>query len=279
MINLQFQFFFIILLQLLSSCKNNDELYLKELKQQNKFLEEQYENAKLALEAKTQSHPDAKVYNDVFEKQSAILENLIDSLKLFNEKELQSRFQLFVKQHNIFFNEVQKEPATKLLLDDAKLVLITNDTVPTFSNNEIVKEITKQRLLSHYVLVGQLLRNGTYSYFNGWHQIDRWGYRLTILKDSICQFNLKFKGFNRAPYFKQLQFVSLCKIKKVEYAYDDKYSNISKWVVENYNKEGVLIIKTKPLEKGFYRINCNKISITEIGRLEKVETYFDFEID
>lgn len=270
---------FFVAMLLLCSCQNNDGIYLKELQVQNNFLEEQYKQAKDALENKTLSHPMAKPYNDAFVKQSLILENMLDSLFFFNENDLNKRFKDFAKQQNLFFNEVQKEPVTKLLSDDAKLVLINNDTIPAFSNLELVRENLKQRLLSHYIVVAQLFRSATYDYYNEWFSLNRLGYSLTIIKDSLYHFNLEFNSFNRAPYFKQLQFVSLCKIKKAEYAYDDKYSNLSKWVVENYNKENSLIIKTKPLPKGFYRINCNKISITDIGRLQKTETYFDFEID
>ena len=130
----KFSLHFVFTMLLLSSCQNNDALYLKELKTQNKFLEEQYGQAKLALEAKTQSHPMAKPYNDVFIKQSEVFENVLDSFQLFSKTDLEKRYASFIKQHNVFFKNVQKEPITKLLPDDAKLVLINNDTLPLYSN-------------------------------------------------------------------------------------------------------------------------------------------------
>ncbi len=99
-----------------------------------------------------------------------------------------------------------------------------------------------------------------------------------LLRANDCELNLKCFDPSRFPHFEKLEFISLSKNNKGDYYYNDDLSDIKFQIIEFKQEYDAIIIKTKPLPIGFYKIYCNKLSISDNGRLVKQNAEFDFEI-
>ena len=262
------------------SCQNNDDVFLKELKKQNAFLEEQYEQSVKLIEMQGSAYTSAKVYKDMFLKQHSKMKLFLKTLNTVVKKDVETEYESFKTNSDNYFKESQKSNTTKFLLYDQELLYFKNDTIPKLiiANDSLKRQFIKQQILQKYLVISQLCYSSS-SYCNLGVNSDSFGFRLTIEKNNqFFLLNLKCFDKNRKPYFEKLEFVSLSKNNKGDYSYHDGLSDIKFQIIEFKQENDAIIIKTKPLATGFYRIYCNKLSIADNGRLIKQPAEFDFEI-
>lgn len=278
--NIIFCFGFFILFSF--ACNhNNDELFLKELKQQNNFLQEQYDLCKNKLFVLSGYSAASRPYVHLFAKRDTSLMLFFKSLNVLDDKKLDSAFMAYKTESNEYFLAAQKNVATKFLPLDAKLLMFKNDSnYLKINNSQIKREFIKKHFLQHYMVIGELCRDAS-SFCNlGFTNPNYFGYRLTVQKEKQeTKLNLKCFDNHKTPYFVHLEFVSLSEIIKGEDYYEDKAKNIKAEILKVANDKDALIIKAKSLHKGFYEIICNKLSISETGRLVKEAATYSFEID
>lgn len=264
-------------------CQNNDDVYLKELKKQNQFLEEQYIFAKNVIGVKTNVSSAIIPYYRTFMKQDSIMNLFIKSLSKDSKENINSVYSSFINQSNLCFKNAQQNIQTKILQDDIPLTQLKNDSLLLLINNESLKnELIKQQVLQRYLTVIQLYTSATdrcLAWVN-YRNRNKPEYRLVIEKNPTNYIiNLKSFDLSKPPYFDKLEFVSLVKNNKEEYAYEDILKDIKSLVTESKYENDAIILKTNILEKGYYKLYCNKLSISDNGRLIKENAEIDFEIN
>ncbi len=263
------------------SCRNNDSIILKEIKQQNKFLEEQLSFSKASMKAKSNGNPAQVPYYKLFVKQDSVMRLFLKSIvNCRDDEKIITDYTSFIKQSNIYFNTAQNGANTKVLPDDLFLTQLTFDSLLLRSNLDSLKtEFITQQILQRYLTIVQIY-TGTSSYCGlRFNNPDCIGFRLTIEKASQnFLLNLKCTDPTRTPYSEHLEFVSISKNNSEGYYYSNDLTDISAKIIESKNEKDAIIIKIKPLEKGFYKIYCKKLSISDNGRIMKREARFDFEI-
>ena len=278
---MKYLIFIIVIACLFFSCNNNDDIILKEIENQNAFLDSQYRMSKEAFYIKEFKSRAIVPYIKAFKIQDSLFKLFQNKLITLNEDSLDAEYELFVKHTNSYLDRLQSNLLTKLLTDDYNSIKFSKDTLPDFKNVKIKKQLIVKSLIQKHIMFVQLYTCCSSGCNLGIvYNSDKFGYRLIINNDSTTTvLNLKLYDIKKSPHFKKLEFTSFCILKKGEYYYQDEAINNSKSVIANYNKEDAIIIKTKVLAKGWYRINCNKLEISEEGRLVKAPTYFDFEIE
>jgi hypothetical protein len=263
------------------SCQNNDDVFLKELKQQNSFLEEQLSLSKTVLWAKASSNRSALPYCDLFMKQDSITRLFFKTLNTANKNNIDAEYASFKNKSDNYFKESQRSNTTKILLDDQPLLYFKNDTIQKLliPNASLKRQLIKQHILQHYLIVSQLFYSASSVCGIRFDNPNHFGFRLTIEKNSEhFLLNLKCFDSGRFPHFEKLEFISLSKNNKENYNYNDDLSDIKFQIIDFKQEYDAIIIKTKALPTGFYRIYCNKLSISDNGRLVKQNAEFDFEI-
>lgn len=265
----------------LNSCHNNDAIFLKELKQQNVFLEEQLTQLKNLFKQKADVSAATKAYADVYFKQDSLTSLFLTQLEKINETDIDKKYANYIEKLNSHFTKSCKVPATKVLREDEQYLFLKNDSLLYLIKDVAVKkEIIKKNIFQHHIVVAQLYIGYVGSCYIRYSRPNYFGYRLTIEKNTAdFLLNLKCYDNDYVQYFTHLEFISLQRV-KINHPYgDNEYSTLKTELTEAYNKKDALMMRTKSLVKGFYRINCNKLSISEIGRLIKEPTYYDFEIN
>lgn len=263
------------------SCQNNDAVFLKELKQQNVFLEEQLVQLKNVIKQKADVSAATKAYANVYFKQDSLTALFLIQLEKLNETDIDKKYTNYIEKLNIHFSNSFKTPATKVFREDEQSIFLKKDSLLFMAKDVAVKkEIIKKNILQHHIVVVQIYIGSVGSCCIRFSRPNYFGYRLTIEKNtSDFLLNLKCYDNDYIQYFTHIEFISLQCI-KINHPYsDNEYITLKSELIETYNKKDALIMRTKPLEKGFYRINCNKLSISEVGRLIKETTYYDFEIN
>lgn len=265
----------------LNSCQNNDAILLKELKQQNEFLEKERNQLKELISVKVCSNPFIKTYAKLFSIQDSSTNQFLEKLNIFSKDNVNSSFIVYIKKYNSFIDSASKESNTKFFPADRPLLNFKYDSITETTNLILKKEIIKLHILQQQIILAKLcIESSSSCGFFGTKFINSFGYRLTIeKKDSISILNLKCYDPRKLPYFEKLEFISILKIQKSEYSDLDELSDISSSVLKKEYENDAIKLKFKLLPTGFYRINCNKLSISEIGRLLKEPTYYDFEIN
>jgi hypothetical protein len=274
-------FFIPIFVIAFCSCQNNDAVILKELKQQNAFLEEQLVQAKDIFKQKADVSAATKAYANVYFKQDSLTALFLIQLEKLNETDIDKKYTNYIEKLNIHFSNSFKTPATKVFREDEQSLFLKNDSLLYLIKDVAVKkEIIKKNILQHHIVVVQIYIGSVGSCYIRFSKPNYFGYRLTIEKNaSDFLLNLKCYDNEYVQYFTHLEFISLQRV-KINHPYsDNEYGNLKTELIETYNKKDALMMHTKPLVKGFYRINCNKLSISEVGRLIKEPTYYDFEIN
>lgn len=274
--------FFVLLATLFFvSCQNNDAVFLKELKQQNAFLEEQLSLSKTILWAKASGNQSALPYCELFMKQDSITRLFFKTLNTINKNNVDAEYASFKNKSDNYFKESQLSNTTKILLDDQPLLYFKNDTIQNhlIVNDSLKRQLIKQQILQHYLVISQLFYSASSVCGIRFDNPNHFGFRLTIEKNSN-HFLLNLKCFDpsRFPHFEKLEFISLSKNNKGDYYYEDVLADIKQKTIELKQEKDAIILKTKTLENGFYRIYCNKLSISDNGRLVKQKAEFDFEI-
>lgn len=274
-INLSF-----IILFSLTSCHNNDEIFLKELKQQNSFLEKNLLQTKELMRAKSFGNPYIVPYMNLFLIQDTLTKKYLNSLMISSKEMIKDSFLLYGKKYNLFIDSVSNERNTKFFPSDIPLLKIKTDSLVEIENSDIKKEIIKQKILQQQIVLANSCIDASNTCGLGIRYLNSFGYRLIIEKtDSLLFLNLKCYDPRKLPYFEKLEFLSIQKINKGEYEDLTEFININSLVLNQKNEDDALKITLKQLSKGFYRINCNKLSISDIGKLIKDSTFFDFSIN
>ncbi len=272
----------IVTLFALNSCQNNDAIFLKELKQQNVFLEEQMIQANNLLSIKAMVAPWPKKYMTMFFKQDSVMKNFINSLKKTDQHHVDINYDVFIKQSNQFFDSVNKS-GVKFIISDIPELELKKDTLIQFIKNDSIKiELIKQQVFQRYLIISQLwssTSSSCYAWAN-YRNRNKPEYRLVIEKNTT-NYILSLKSYDliKPPYFDKLEYLSLSKNNKEDYESEDILTDIKSQVIKfKYENDG-LIINTKALVKGNYKLYCNKLSISDNGRLIKENAEIDFEIN
>lgn len=262
------------------SCQDNDDVFLKALKQENSFLEEQLSFSKTALKAKADGNQSLLPYYSLFMKQDSVMRLFLKTKVKDNKEIVLKNYCAFIDQSNNFFNNAQNELSTKVFPDDLLYTQLKFDSLLLkFDSDSLRNELIKQQVLQRYLTIVQLYTGVSSICSIRFDNPNHFGFRLTIEKnDQHFLLNLKCFDPSRFPRFEKLEFISLSKNKKGDYYYNDDLSDIKFQIIEFKQENDAIIVKTKPLPTGFYRIYCNKLSISDQGRLIKQSAQFDFEI-
>jgi hypothetical protein len=273
---------FCVLLALLfifGCTQNDDAIILKGLKQQNAFLEKQIEQSKWILKYKAEGNYSARAYNKLYFKQDSVVVLFLKDLAESDKKGIDKKYGAFISRSNHYFDSANKQVATRFLPDDAALLMMREDSLLfSIKNDSLKRELIRQQVLQHYLVVSQLCQFSS-SYGIRFDDPNCFGYRLSIEKNtSHFLLNLKSYDPRKIPYFENMEFVSLARNNKDGYRYSDDLTDVKTEIIEAKYEKDAIVLKTKPLSQGFYKIYCKKLSISDDGRIIKRDAEFDFEI-
>jgi len=262
------------------SCQNNNDVILKELKQHNTFLEEQYSFAKNLIKYTKAGNAALVPYYRVFMKQDSTMRKFLNTLSKHSKENINAHYSSFINQSNQYFDKPQKENETKLLYDDFLQTQIKFDSLLLEVTCDSLKnELIKQNILQRYLTIVQIYVVASSSCYMISYNPNCFGFRLTIEKNMHdLLLNLKCFDPKRTPYFEKLEFVSLAQNNKGDYYYSDDLTDIRSKIIEFKYEKDAIILKTKTLKQGFYKIYCNKLSISDNGRIIKEKAEFNFEV-
>ncbi len=265
----------------ISACHTgtDDKIILNQLKQQNAFLEKQIKQSQWILKFKAEGNYAARAYNKLYFKQDSAVALFLKGLAT-SDQDIDKKYSAFISRSNHYFDSANRQNATRFLPDDFLLLLTqTDSTLFLVKNDSLKRELIKQQVLQQDLVISQLCRSGTSGVGIRFDNPNHFGYRLTIEKNaSHFLLNLKSHDPWKVPYFENMEFASLARNNKGDYYYSDDVTHIKTEVIDARYEKDAIVLKTKPLAKGFYKIYCKKLSISDDGRIIKRDAEFDFEI-
>lgn len=261
---------------MISSCNNNNDLFLKELKKQNVFLKAQYERSIVFYKARVNSQPGGVLYYPLLRAHDTLVRTLLSD----NEPDLCKAYKIYIHKSNHLLDSAKGSNASRFLKDDEPLLVIKDDSICGQNiGTELKKELLIQSTLRHAIVLTDLFRDCIGTSSDYFILPSRMGYRLTIhTRTNEMILFLKYMEPRKIPFPSHLEFVSLVAVDKGNYESLDIDRDIKANIIsQTYQNDGILL-KTQILKKGFYKITANLLSISENKLLEKQKTEFDFEI-